>query len=503
MYVAKIRAPEFGKAALKGAKIKQQRLENEQDEEEIEQTKASNIEFGNYMTENSPNSIVKAEDENENGKIDPDEESNALVATGRKYKAHEEIRTDTEQSKRRNQVMAHQAAAEARRIKNAQRVDKERVDIEQRNEQSELQTKQIRDGLFADLKKMGITGDRALNMVNVAMEKEDIREAIYSQLDFTEQLKVTENTTAEQHRMWSIGDAYNKAYGEGKPEELKAANKAALAVLNPFIESLQGVRAEKEKEGDTVAVEKADRTIATFKGILGEDGRIDFQLYERAVGEIAARKQSEKKTLDNQESKKVISNLVQKNKKGKSTETAVQKNMGTDEEIEAKKPEDRTQVEKNRRKKNYKAAGNNVASAKDMFKIQKELNEDDYTTDEKVLDKKTRIMKTLIFDALTTAKKNGRLVSSERLYSEVQKLYESKYDKEGNRIRKTGNERRQSDPIKETQATRPTKQRKSGDSIAPAHGKKSYGDSPEDDGITAENGKYVSFDGKWYLNTKD
>lgn len=70
-------------SALKTAKIRQKKMERENDVNE-----KSDEAFGNYLSKNSPGDVVNAIDENEDGAIDASEKKNALISTGRKFGAY-------------------------------------------------------------------------------------------------------------------------------------------------------------------------------------------------------------------------------------------------------------------------------------------------------------------------------------------------------------------------------------------------------------------------------
>ena len=172
--LAKLSVPDIGKAYGAGLNMKQTRLSNEVKEEAIAQKKATNEEYGNFLSENNPESIVDPVDENNNGKIDPEEETNALQATGRKYKAWDKIRDDKE-------IAARRAAVEGRSIRAEQRAVEKHQKYLERNELAASQKRNIEQSHREVGEELGYTGGRLDQYVQLAMKDKNLAQAAFRQ----------------------------------------------------------------------------------------------------------------------------------------------------------------------------------------------------------------------------------------------------------------------------------------------------------------------------------
>ena len=322
--LAKLSVPDIGKAYGAGLNMKQTRLSNEVKEEAIAQKKATNEEYGNFLSENNPESIVDPVDENNNGKIDPEEETNALQATGRKYKAWDKIRDDKE-------IAARRAAVEGRSIRAEQRAVEKHQKYLERNELAASQKRNIEQSHREVGEELGYTGGRLDQYVQLAMKDKNLAQAAFRQLDYNDQIKKTTETDEGQKQVYLITKEYTDAYGKGSPEETKAANTAALKKLNNLLDGMDVAIETEQANGNTEKVAKIKRMKEKYKTLKGADGTFDYKASQKYSAQLADQKQDQTTELENQEDRKYLDNYWdgKKKKKGTDTRTADQKNAAT------------------------------------------------------------------------------------------------------------------------------------------------------------------------------
>ncbi len=370
MYVAKVKSPDIGKAYALGVKIKGNELDNEKKEEAKKQTEASNVEFGNYLTENNPASVVQPTDENENGMIDAEENKNALMATGRKYKAHEEIRTDTEQSTRRKQVMAHAAASEGRRIRSEQRAIESHNNIQRRNREAENQLTKMRENARTLGKQLNLVGGELDNFVDMAVKDSEFAATAYEQLDHNERMVKTGETDETQKQIYLPTKAYTEAYKTGKPEDVKAANIAGITALDKTIEKMEGGLKIAIADKNIKKVKQIEKMIEEFKTLKGADGTFDFAASQKLSEKYAIYRANEKRISDNGEDMQIIKNYRnRKGSKSSKNQTADQKNAATYAEAKDTPKDKRTTEQQHVVSKNdkSKASGKSVVEEIDTY----------------------------------------------------------------------------------------------------------------------------------------
>ncbi len=373
--LAKLSVPDIGKAYGAGLTMKQTRLSNEVKEEAIAQKKATNEEYGNFLSENNPESVVDPVDENNNGKIDPEEETNALQATGRKYKAWDKIRDDKE-------IAARRAAVEGRSRRAEQRAVQKHQKYMERNELAASQKQNIEHSHREVGEELGYTGARLEQYVQLAMKDKNLAQAAFRQLNYNDQIKKTTETDEGQKQVYLITKEYTDAYGKGTPEETKAANTAAMKKLNGMLDGMDLAIEAEQAKGNTKKVAKIKRLKEKYKTLKKPDGTFDYAASQKYSAQLADQKQDQTTELANQEDQKYLNDYwdtKKKTKKGRDTRTADQKNAATYAEAKDTPKDKRSTEQQHVVNKNdkSKASGKSVVEEVDTY-----LGIEDFSTKE-------------------------------------------------------------------------------------------------------------------------
>lgn len=350
MKLATINAPDIGGAYAKGLKMKNTRLENERKEEASKQLEATNIEFGNALSKENPSSIVEPTDENENGKIDPEEQKNALVATGRKYEAWDKTRDDKE-------IAANRAATQGRARRNEQRAIEKHNNYMQKEELSKSQKVKKRSNYMKIANDNGLYGDKAESFANLMEADVNFRKAAYADSAFPEQIREKKENDYKQQYTFDVIKAYTDNIGEGKPEDEKKAKTQALGELNKYVHSFDAAATKADEQGQVKTGDMFRKLAEDFQSMIAEDGTFDYQSAQVLTSKFAEIRQDQELQLEKQEVGKYVEQYLGTAGKKKTTETAATRNMNKYAEIDKIPKKDRSKAENLHQKKYERSAG--------------------------------------------------------------------------------------------------------------------------------------------------
>ncbi len=327
--MAKIDTPDISKALVAGYGIKSKKLDIEGKEEVLAQKKASNEEYGNFLSENSPSSVVNAVDENKDGVIDEEERNNALQATGRKYKAWDTIRDDTQIANDRKQVAANRAASEGRSIRAAQRAE-ERLDMaRERNDLAKNQRNTIISNHRKVGEELGYSGARLDQYVDLAMKDKDVAQAAFAHLEYNDQTQKIVATDETQKQIYLVTKTYTDNYGKGKPEEIEKANIEVMTKLKDIKNGMDIAMVDAQKKGDTKTVAEIKKLKDNFDSYFyKKDGTFNYEGAQKYAAIIAQERSDQDVEMKNQEDKMFFSDYrktKEKKKTPKNSLTAGQK----------------------------------------------------------------------------------------------------------------------------------------------------------------------------------
>ena len=281
MKLAKMKTVSLTDAWNDGLKIKSNRLANERAEEPAEQTKAENKAYGNYLIQNNPSMAVQPKDEDQSGDISAEEEENALIETGRQYKAWDKIRDDNEVSANRKEIRAARAATQGRQIRAEQRaVQKHNEYMNRQTQQKNQDTK--RHAQYVDkFKKMDFDDATANQLADKEMKgKLDLREEV-AKKDFGEKLMIRKELDTYSKGIYFINKAYQGEKGKGD-------NKAAIAAVDAELEKVDKMQQDYISNKNIAAAEQMGEIKKTLNGLVDrKTGQYDFQKGNELAADIS------------------------------------------------------------------------------------------------------------------------------------------------------------------------------------------------------------------------
>ena len=284
----KINVLDAGEAISKGQTLRMNDIKNAAAEEAIKTDTAEKEFFGNYLTKKGLG--IDATDENQDGTIDENEKKNAIIKTGRQYKAWDRTRDDEE-------IAARRAAMEGRAIRAEQRsIEKHKVFMEKADA-----LKEDNERYYKSLKQQCIDngGSEAnCSLVENAARTNNMTELkTYSKMDFGKQIDTLGVLDRQMADNYITLNAYSEAHKAGdKMADQKGieAGKKILAQYDSMIERALN-------QGNTELAKGLTQIKKKFPSLTLPDGSFNYQGLQKFQGEMSHWYNNYKMVLDKQE----------------------------------------------------------------------------------------------------------------------------------------------------------------------------------------------------------
>ena len=340
------------KSDLKTAKLRQEGLENELAIEE-----ATDLEHGNFLAKDDPDSKVEPKDENQDGKIDETETQNALRATGRKWNAKRE----------------QEKLTEGRTDKDLDRKYAKNTDSRAGGRYSMAKEKHDRwrsenkkaDKIVSDMEK--VTTD---TLVRGGMPLETAQAIAKSKVSLVNAhiKKVAGMTKERQEQAIDRSNTMERQYFT----LLKEKDLVKLtANINKGKEKADGDLRVAKASGDPVSIEIAEENVARFGRLTDDKGNGDPAKITEEYKTILAMNNKLKKQYGETESKKEMTALQAEKLKRDAEKTEYKKERDKKKDTDKKTKTEKDLADKNE-KAVKKASDDKAKRIKDLYKRQAE-----------------------------------------------------------------------------------------------------------------------------------